>query len=108
MGQPVFIPLAIRSSYSLLEGALMVGTLAKMVAADGQPALALRLTSAALAIEPKHPAALAARRQALERLLAMEDHDLWALVSGREVTDDPQQATMIQRLREVSPIANFE
>jgi alkyl sulfatase BDS1-like metallo-beta-lactamase superfamily hydrolase len=35
-----------------------------------QPALALRLTSAALAAEPKNPAALAARRQALQALLA--------------------------------------
>ena len=34
------------------------------------PALALRLTSAALAAEPKNPAALAARKHALERLLA--------------------------------------
>jgi len=28
-------------------------------------------------------------------------------VSGREVTGDPQLAAMIERLREVSPIANF-
>ena len=34
------------------------------------PALALRLTSAALAAEPKNAAALAVRKQALERLLA--------------------------------------
>jgi alkyl sulfatase BDS1-like metallo-beta-lactamase superfamily hydrolase len=39
-----------------------------LVATD--PALALRLTSAALVAEPKNPAALAARRHALERLLA--------------------------------------
>jgi antitoxin CptB len=45
---------------------------------------------------------------ALESLLELEDHDLWALVSGRDVTDDPQLAAMIERLREVSPIANFE
>lgn len=45
---------------------------------------------------------------ALERLLELEDHDLWALVSGRVATSDPQQAAMIERLREVSPIANFE
>ena len=44
---------------------------------------------------------------ALERLLAMEDHDLWALVSGREIAADPKQAAMIERLREVSPAANF-
>ncbi|WP_293371741.1 hypothetical protein, partial [Phenylobacterium sp.] len=34
------------------------------------PALALRLTSAALAVEPENPAALATRRHALEKLLA--------------------------------------
>jgi antitoxin CptB len=45
---------------------------------------------------------------ALESLLELEDHDLWALVSGRGVTGDLQQAAMIERLREVSPIANFE
>jgi alkyl sulfatase BDS1-like metallo-beta-lactamase superfamily hydrolase len=39
-----------------------------VVATD--PALALRLTSAALAAEPKNPAALAARKHALDRLLA--------------------------------------
>jgi succinate dehydrogenase flavin-adding protein (antitoxin of CptAB toxin-antitoxin module) len=36
-------------------------------------------------------------------LLEQEDHDLWALVSGRDVTDDPRLAAMIERLREVSP-----
>ncbi|MBK9021045.1 MAG: succinate dehydrogenase assembly factor 2 [Sulfuritalea sp.] len=40
---------------------------------------------------------------ALESLLELEDHDLWALVSGRDVTDDPQLTAMIERLREVSP-----
>jgi len=39
-----------------------------LVASD--PALALRLTSAALAAEPKNPAALSARQHALEKLLA--------------------------------------
>jgi antitoxin CptB len=43
----------------------------------------------------------------LEGLLELEDHDLWALVSGRETTIDPLQAEMIERLREVSPAANF-
>ncbi len=36
---------------------------------------------------------------ALERLLAMEDHDLWQLVSGREETDDPQLQGMVETLR---------
>jgi antitoxin CptB len=36
---------------------------------------------------------------ALERLVAMEDHDLWDLVSGRRETDDPQLAGVIGRLR---------
>lgn len=54
----------------LAGGAGPIAARAAALNAEGQPALALRLTSAALAIEPKHPAALAARRQALERLLA--------------------------------------
>jgi len=40
-----FVHLHVHSSYSLLEGALMVGALAKMAAADGQPALALTDTN---------------------------------------------------------------
>lgn len=38
---------------------------------------------------------------ALERLLELQDHDLWALVVGREVAGDPQLMAMIERLREV-------
>ena len=38
---------------------------------------------------------------ALERLLELQDHELWALVVGREVTDDPQLKNMIARLQEV-------
>jgi antitoxin CptB len=38
---------------------------------------------------------------ALERLLELQDHDLWALVNGRDVTDDPQLIAMLERLREV-------
>ncbi len=53
----------------LAGGATPVAARAEsLVATD--PALALRLTSAALAAEPKSPAALAARKHALERLLA--------------------------------------
>jgi len=37
--------------------------------------------------------------QALARLLAFEDHDLWALISGKEVTGDPELSGMIERLR---------
>ncbi len=44
---------------------------------------------------------------ALESLLELEDHDLWALVSGRETATDPKQVAMIERLREVSPAANL-
>ena len=36
---------------------------------------------------------------ALQRLLELEDHDLWALVSGREATGDPELSGMIERLR---------
>lgn len=37
---------------------------------------------------------------ALERLVAMEDHDLWDLVSGRRDTDDAQLKTIVERLRQ--------
>ncbi len=37
----------------------------------------------------------------LERLLEMEDHDLWELVSGRIETDDPQLNGLVERLRQV-------
>ncbi|HEY5796389.1 MAG TPA: DNA polymerase III subunit alpha [Bosea sp. (in: a-proteobacteria)] len=40
-----FVHLHVHSSYSLLEGAMNVGTIAKMAAADGQPALALTDTN---------------------------------------------------------------
>jgi DNA polymerase-3 subunit alpha len=40
-----FVHLHVHSSYSLLEGATMVATIAKMAAADGQPALALTDTN---------------------------------------------------------------
>jgi alkyl sulfatase BDS1-like metallo-beta-lactamase superfamily hydrolase len=50
-------------------GAGPVAARAEAVVA-GDPELALRLTSAALAAEPKNPAALAARKHALEALLA--------------------------------------
>ena len=35
----------------------------------------------------------------LEQLLELEDHDLWELVSGRAVTDDPQLQELADRLR---------
>ncbi len=38
---------------------------------------------------------------ALERLLEMEDHDLWELVSGRSETDDSQLKGVIDSLRRV-------
>lgn len=37
----------------------------------------------------------------LTRLLALEDHDLWALVSGKTATDDAQLAGMVDRLMKV-------
>ena len=36
---------------------------------------------------------------AMERLLEMEDHDLWELVSGRATTDDPRLLELAARLR---------
>jgi antitoxin CptB len=37
--------------------------------------------------------------QTLARLLEMEDHDLWALISGQATCDDPQIIALIDRLR---------
>lgn len=54
----------------LAGGAGPIAARAAALNAADQPALALRLTSAALAAEPGNPAALAARRDALNRLLA--------------------------------------
>ena len=42
----------------------------------------------------------AADEAALVRLLALEDHELWGLVSGREVTGDRELNRMLGRLRE--------
>jgi len=42
----------------------------------------------------------AATEAALERLLEMEDHDLWELVSGRHETGDPQLKGMIAKLHQ--------
>ncbi len=42
----------------------------------------------------------AATEAALERLLEMEDHDLWELVSGRRETGDPQLKGMIAKLHQ--------
>ena len=36
---------------------------------------------------------------ALTRLLALEDHDLWELVRGRDSTDDPELGSIIGVLR---------
>jgi antitoxin CptB len=38
---------------------------------------------------------------ALERLLAMEDHDLWYLISGRTETGDPRLSGMVEQLRRI-------
>lgn len=54
----------------LAGGAAPIAARAAALNAEGQPALALRLTSAALAAEPRNAAALAARRAALQALLA--------------------------------------
>lgn len=36
----------------------------------------------------------------LERLLALEDHDLWDLLSGRRASDDPEVRDMVALLRQ--------
>ncbi len=41
----------------------------------------------------------------LERLLEMEDHDLWDLVSGRSSTEDPQLESMVLSLRALGAAA---
>ena len=43
---------------------------------------------------------------ALERLLEIEDLDLWELVSGRTATDDPQLARLLDELRSPSPVGS--
>lgn len=40
----------------------------------------------------------------LRKLLALEDHDLWDLVSGREATSDPQLKRMAALLRELDAV----
>lgn len=40
-----------------------------------------------------------ATEAALTRLLELEDHDLWALVSNKRTTDDVVLAAMIKRLQ---------
>jgi antitoxin CptB len=42
----------------------------------------------------------AASEAALVRLVAMEEHDLWELVSGRRETDDPQLKDILEQLRQ--------
>jgi antitoxin CptB len=42
---------------------------------------------------------------ALERLLAMEDHDLWYLISGRTETGDPRLSGMVEQLRRIDAAA---
>ena len=37
----------------------------------------------------------------LRKLLALEDHDLWNLVSGREESQDPQLERMVTLLRQL-------
>ncbi|WP_159653948.1 PHP domain-containing protein, partial [Bosea sp. 127] len=44
-GEVGFVHLHVHSSYSLLEGAIQVGALAKLAAGDGQPAMALTDTN---------------------------------------------------------------
>ena len=41
---------------------------------------------------------------ALTRLLAFEDHDLWGLISGREVTGDQELNRMLGLLRQLDVV----
>jgi antitoxin CptB len=38
--------------------------------------------------------------EVLERLLALEDHDLWELLSGRRDADDPAVQSLVTLLRQ--------
>ena len=44
---------------------------------------------------------------ALVRLLELEDHELWGLVSGREVTGDQEMNRMLGRLRETGTTSEW-
>ena len=44
----------------------------------------------------------------LRKLLALEDHDLWDLVSGREETQDPQMKRMVTLLRQLVAVPDHE
>jgi succinate dehydrogenase flavin-adding protein (antitoxin of CptAB toxin-antitoxin module) len=49
----------------------------------------------------RQPDILGERQAAqLERLLALEDHDLWDLLSGRRASDDPAVQDMVALLRQ--------
>jgi succinate dehydrogenase flavin-adding protein (antitoxin of CptAB toxin-antitoxin module) len=49
----------------------------------------------------RQPDILGERQAAqLERLLALEDHDLWDLLSGRRDDDDPAMQEMVALLRQ--------
>ena len=49
----------------------------------------------------RQPEVLEERQAALlERLLAMEDHDLWELLSGRRDADDPAVQDLVELLRQ--------
>ena len=41
----------------------------------------------------------AGTEQALTRLLDLEDHDLWALVSGKDHSEDPELERLLVQLR---------
>jgi len=54
----------------------------------------------------KQPEALGGvQAEVLERLLAMEDHDLWELLSGRQDAGDPVLQDMVALLRQ--PAGSF-
>ncbi len=44
----------------------------------------------------------------MRKLLALEDHDLWDLVSGREETRDPQMKRMVTLLRQLVAVPDHE
>ena len=50
-------------------------------------------------LETGHPEAPPAARAAFARALELQDPELYALLSGRTATDDPELADVVERIR---------
>ncbi len=54
-------------------------------------------------LEHAHADASPAVQRAFERLLECQDPELYALLSGRMHTDDPELADVVERIRNCTP-----